>query len=261
MDLKKCLFIKPLGEGAYGKVNLYKDPENRKYFVTKTFMIKKLSTTSYQMFRNECKILKNLDHPNIRKLYYHDRQYMQLEYCPGLDMFYYLSRNVLTTDQTIDYFTQLVRGIDYLHLHGIAHLDIKLENVMIDFKTKTIKIIDFGHATDKPIVSYLGGTHPYIPPEAFVSNRIETSKADIWALGVILYEFIFKDFLWERSEINDPEFKKFSENKQLMALDLIEDIHLQTVLKNTLKIDSETRFSSSDILKCMELVNTIEIEC
>jgi serine/threonine protein kinase len=176
-------------------------------------------------------------------------------------MFYYLSRNILTTEQIVNYFTQLVRGVDYLHSNGVAHLDIKLENVMLDFKTKTIKLIDFGHATDKMIVSYLGGTHPYIAPEAFVSTRIETSKADIWALGVILYEFIFKDFLWERSEINDPEFKKFSENKQLMALDLIEDIHLQTVLKNTLKIDSETRFSSSDILKCMELVNTIEIEC
>ncbi len=85
------------------------------------------------------------------------------------------------------YFKQLIEGLDHIHSQGVAHLDLKLENLMMgsDFM---LKIIDFDHAqliTDGKITSK--GTEVYRAPEVLNGTCQDLTAADIYSAGVILY--------------------------------------------------------------------------
>lgn len=85
------------------------------------------------------------------------------------------------------YFHQLVAGLEYIHSQGVAHLDLKLENLMIG-SGFTMKIIDFDQAQrlkDKKITS--GGTEGSRAPEVIDGSCTNFQAADIYSLGVILY--------------------------------------------------------------------------
>lgn len=103
------------------------------------------------------------------------------------------------------YFHQLINGLEYIHSQGIAHLDLKLENIMLgeDFQ---LKIIDFDQAqkaSDKIITS--GGTVAYRAPEVIKGTCSIMRAADIYAAGVILYAFKAKEFPFVEKidDIND----------------------------------------------------------
>lgn len=75
-----------------------------------------------------------------------------------------------------------------MHQEGIAHRDIKLENVLVD-EEFNVKLIDFGFAVEPrgPMESTVVGTPNYISPEQLTSKHYDPCKADVWALGVLLY--------------------------------------------------------------------------
>lgn len=242
--------IKRLGEGTFAVVNLHKKNSDEDEFV----VIKKLKTHHHYthanlMFKNECRIIANLNHPNIRRLYDHTEYTMTLEYCPGIDIFEYLEATATKTasfDIINKYYFQLIDAVHYLHSKNIAHLDIKLENIMVDPETHKISLIDFGHAVDSKFVYKLGGTHPYIAPEAFYKNKIDPLKVDIWSLGVVLYEFIHGNFPWEYSNEIDDVFSVYAVTEKMhLKNDTPENLCL--ILKGALKKDPELRFTINDI--------------
>jgi serine/threonine protein kinase len=243
-------FIKRLGEGTFAIVNLHKKDTGEHV------VIKKLKTRHHYnhaslMFKNECRIIANLNHPNIRRLYNYTDNTMTLEYCPGIDMFEYIdtkSKSELTLDLMIHYYFQLIDAVDYLHSKNIAHLDIKLENIMLNELTHKILLIDFGHAVDSKFVYKLGGTHPYIAPEGFYKNKIDPLKGDIWSLGVILYEFIHGNYFpWEYSNEIDNVFATYALTEKLYIKSDIPE-YLCLILKGTLKPNPELRFTINDII-------------
>ena len=76
-----------------------------------------------------------------------------------------------------------------MHDNGIAHWDIKLENILLDDKFN-IKICDFGFATDEKVRKVKKGTESYLAPEIFVEKEYETFLTDIFAVGVVLFEML-----------------------------------------------------------------------
>lgn len=92
------------------------------------------------------------------------------------------------------YFIQLAEGVTQLNLNNIIHMDLKPDNILIDDKTKTIKISDFGNSkmikeSDGESKYFKQGvaTWQTMPPEMIVGQKFG-AKADTWALGVILYQ-------------------------------------------------------------------------
>lgn len=149
-------------------------------------------------FKNESKAIAVLSHPNIVKVYdvsLGDRlQYIVMEYVEGITLKEYIEhQGSINWKEAVHFATQILRALQHAHDKGIVHRDIKPQNIML-LENGTIKVTDFGIArfsrgeTRTMTESAIGSVH-YISPE---QARGETTddKADIYSVGVVLYEMI-----------------------------------------------------------------------
>ena len=99
--------------------------------------------------QNEIDIHKELDHPNIAKIYEYfkdeNRMCMVLELCSGGELHDKIKKHTRFTEhQARIYMIQILKTINYIHFKGFVHRDVKPENIMIDGSDNSIKFIDFG---------------------------------------------------------------------------------------------------------------------
>jgi len=201
--------IKKIGEGAYGKI--YKVRNKQSGDIRAMKQIQKNKIKDLTKFQTEIKILKLVDHPNIVRLFevIEDDNYYNLlqELCTGGELLKKTETTQLKEKEIARIFNQIMSAVAYCHDKGIAHRDLKLENILFasEEPDSPIKIIDFGFSVlsenlsnskvdDKdPDPKKSGfkrmkskvGTLYYISPEIIKGNYDE--KCDIWACGVILY--------------------------------------------------------------------------
>jgi len=156
------------------------------------------------------KILFKLNHPNIIKctpLICCDEEYFAIatEFAKHGDFFDIVTKGYLNSDLLIrTYFHQLIAGLEYIHSKGVAHLDLKLENIMLGADYQ-LKIIDFDQSqvlTDKIVQS--GGTVSYRSPEILKGKCTHFTAADVFSAGVVLFAFKAKEFPFVE-KIIDPE--------------------------------------------------------
>ena len=155
------------------------------------------------------------------------------------DLFIYFTSNKLKYYEKYTIFYKILKIIKDLHSLNISHRDIKLENIVIDYSPNLeLYLIDFDYATDNNNnYRFNGGTLYYAAPELFDKN-IEIKNyncVDIWALGVILYIFIFNTFPWSYADINCNYYNNYLNthlyfNKKLLSLD-IPPIHKNIYIK------------------------------
>jgi protein-serine/threonine kinase len=157
---------KTLGKGATSKVALMvrKGSSSSELYAVKEFRGKASSENSEeyeQKIKSEYSIAKSLHHPNIVetvRLCTHQGKWNHvMEYCEAGDLYTFVSKKFLQKEDRLAdrlcLFKQLVQGVNYLHEHGIAHRDIKLENLLITNQSK-LKITDFG------VSEVFSGIHP-----------------------------------------------------------------------------------------------------
>ncbi|KAJ1626577.1 kinase-like domain-containing protein, partial [Pavlovales sp. CCMP2436] len=153
------------------------------------------------LYEREAKLLRHVQgHPNVIQfagLYKEpNRIYMVMELVNGGDLHTVLTKQrCLPEDAARAAFTQLVSAIDHLHANNVIHRDIKLENVLYDQTQNppVIKLCDLGNSmlTEQPPSGNFKGTNGYTPPEVQTSSIANwTPKADVWALGVVLYAML-----------------------------------------------------------------------
>ena len=145
---------KTIGKGAYAYVNVAIHKESRKKMALKIYDKVKLNTA--QRIRgviNEITILSKLNHHNIVKLYEAFETETNLvlaeEFIGGtslLDLLKSMPDRRLEEEEARDLFKEMVEAVYFLHSQGIAHRDLKLENVLLDENWK-VKLIDFGFST------------------------------------------------------------------------------------------------------------------
>lgn len=172
------------------------------------------------MFKREMGFLRDLDHPNIVRLYglYEDRNclYGVMEKLDGGEFFPHVAQLPTFTElDAANICKQMLEAVQYIHSQGIVHRDIKGENFLFTDKGKnaTLKMIDFGIADrfqeDKPLTEQCGTLH-YLAPELL--RREYGKEVDVWAVGVIMYLMLYGKFPF-RGDDKDSILKEIENYK------------------------------------------------
>ena len=148
-------------------------------------------------FIQEAQAASALDHPNICAIYdvdsADDQLFIAMAYYEGETLRDRIAREPLSVTEAIDCAVQIARGLDHAHRAGIVHRDIKPANVIVT-RGGLVKIVDFGIAKilDRTGPTQTGttlGTVVYMAPEQVHGYTVD-HRADLWALGVVLYEML-----------------------------------------------------------------------
>ncbi len=157
-----------------------------------------------ERFRTERQILASLTHPNIARLLdggvtEEGSPYLVMEFVDGTPIDKYCHAHNLSLEAKLHLFRQVCSAVEYAHSHLVVHRDIKPENVLVT-SDGTPRLLDFGIAKlldpDAP-QEMLAQTRPterlltpeYASPEQIRGEPI-TTAADVYALGVLLYELL-----------------------------------------------------------------------
>jgi serine/threonine protein kinase len=201
--------LEEIGDGGFGTVYVAEQREPVKRCVA--LKIIKLGMDTKQVigrFEAERQALALMDHPNIAKVLDagatdSGRPYFVMELVRGIEITDYCDKNQLSTRQRLDLFISVCQAIEHAHQKGIIHRDIKPGNILVTMHdgVPVPKVIDFGIAkatqgflTDKTVHTQLEefiGTPMYMSPEqAEMSGLNIDTRADIYSLGVLLYELL-----------------------------------------------------------------------
>jgi len=196
---------KKIGTGRLSVYQVFAPSRNNTYAL-KVFPKDSQGTTR---FHRE-KLMFHLNHDNVIQnipIVCHDDRFHGLltEYAKYGDFFELVGKRIFSNEVLArTYFHQLIEGIEYIHSQGVAHLDLKLENLLLgsDFM---LKIIDFDQAqpiADKTISS--GGTRDYRAPEVRDRSCNNLGAADIYSAGMVLYALKAQEILfWESDEYDE----------------------------------------------------------
>ena len=193
--LSELIVVKLLGKGMFGKVFLVRTPGTSHLYALKAISRRKIEKFAIQEhLLLEKQIMLHVDHPSITKLVktYKDakRVYFLLEYVHGLELSVVLRHvGLLSNADSQFYIASILHVLQYLHERDILYRDMKPENVMVD-SNGYIKLIDFGTSKIVQGRTYtLVGTPHYMAPEVIVGKGYG-KYADLWSVGVCLYEFL-----------------------------------------------------------------------
>lgn len=208
---------KKIGEGAFGEVSQAHVP------LFGTVAVKWLKKERFSKhlpsFQNEARTLSELNHPNIIRFYGLVTETMDeassvvgimTEYVRGGSLAAYLrNRRRLNADTRLPTLSLRERcqlalhaanGMAYLHEKQVVHFDLKPDNLLVDGEGEhvTVKVADFGLSKHKwnSYVSNcrdLRGTLPYMAPELVANPEQVSEKADIWSMGVVMWEMYTLD--------------------------------------------------------------------
>ncbi len=198
-----------IGEGGFGSVYVaeQREPIRRRVAIK---MIK-LGMDSQQVlarFDAEKQALALMEHEHIAQVLDagttpRGRAYFVMEYVPGVPITYHCDQHRLSIDERLHLFLQVCGAIEHAHQRGIIHRDIKPSNVLVTLRDDqaSVKVIDFGVAkalntrlTEQTLFTEQGqmiGTPAYMSPEqAQVAAQEIDTRADVYALGILLYELL-----------------------------------------------------------------------
>ncbi|KAG2220002.1 hypothetical protein INT45_010370 [Circinella minor] len=210
-----------VGKGAGGSVRLIRRHNDGKTFAVKQFRKRMTNENEKEYVKKvtaEFCIGSTLHHINVIETLDMIREgaifYQIMEYAPN-DLFNVVMSGKMDNEEVACCWRQLLDGVEYLHSIGIAHRDLKLDNIVLD-ERGIVKLIDFGCATvfkypyDKNVHASVSGSDPYIAPEQFTQREYDARKADVWSCAVIYICMIIRRFPWRIAVPNkDGAFKNF----------------------------------------------------
>ena len=251
------ILSKDIGEGYFGKVKLgiFK-PTNEKYaikIINKKLMKIKMKKSKFK----EIDITKKFNHINVIYVYKvidtPENYYIVMEYCKNGELFEYISKKErLDEDEASSFFYQIINGVEYIHSKGIAHRDLKLENLLLT-EDNIIKIIDFGLSHEfngKDLLKTKCGSPSYASPELIAQPFYDGFKSDIWCCGIILYAMLCGYLPFDGDEDKDGKdvlFKNIIEGN-LEFPKFISDLAKDLIIR-LLNVDAKERISIPEIKK------------
>ncbi len=264
--INQYMIQEEIGKGAMGVVYKVIDSMTGNVYAIKSIKYNESDAMSQHRnrmsaLRNEIAIMKLLDHPNIVRLHeiIDDNDigslYLVMDYVEGGPIMSDKDVSVGNVSPIPEilarkYFYDVISGLTYLHHHKVLHRDIKPSNMLLDKQTGRVKLCDFGVSSltkDSKSSRFLGeddiiyvgtaGTVAMMSPEGLGANgdrAYHGRPADIWAVGVSLYIFLFGKLPFsspDKSEISDmiintklkiPSSPKVSKNVKDLLTKILE---------------------------------------
>ncbi|KHO02128.1 Protein kinase-like domain protein [Metarhizium album ARSEF 1941] len=214
---------KVLGAGAGGSVRLMRRKEDNTVFAVKEFRARHSYETEKEYNKKvtaEFCVGSTLHHGNIIEtldiLQEKGRWFEVMEYAP-FDLFAIVMTGRMSREEIRCCFLQILNGVTYLHSVGLAHRDLKLDNVVVSDKG-IMKIIDFGSAhvfkypfeNDTVPAKGIVGSDPYLAPEVYDVKEYDAAAVDIWSLAIIFCCMTLRRFPWKIPRMTDNSFKLFA---------------------------------------------------
>jgi len=216
-------FGKVLGAGAGGSVRVMKRSNDGVTFAVKEFRARH----SYESEREYAKkvtaefcVGSTLHHGNIIEtldiVHEKGKWYEVMEYAP-YDLFAIVMTGKMSREEVTCSFLQILSGVSYLHSMGLAHRDMKLDNVVVN-EHGIMKIIDFGSASvfkypfenEIVLTSGIVGSDPYLAPEVYDERKYDPQPTDIWSLAIIFCCMSLRRFPWKMPRNTDNSYKLFA---------------------------------------------------
>jgi len=238
-----------IGTGGMGAVYKARQPNLDRFVALKVLSCDLVGDPAFaERFGREARVLAKLSHPNIVAVYDSGTKgpysYLIMEYVDGVNLRQAMRTGGFSPAEALTLVEDVCSALKFAHEKGILHRDIKPENVLIDSDGQ-VKIADFGiakivaieerHDVTLTFTGSILGSPYYMAPEQIESPGDVDQRADIYSLGVVLYEML-------TGELPLGRFALPSRKVRL-------DARIDEIVLRTLEKEREARFQSADEVK------------
>lgn len=228
-----------LGRGGMGVVYKARQKSLDRWVALKILAPERVGQEKFaERFAREAQTLARLNHPNIVGVFDYGETgglyYFVMEFVDGVNLRDLLREGRLEAKQALAIVPPICDALQYAHEKGIVHRDIKPENLLLDREGR-VKIADFGIAALVGAEGEPAGTPPYMAPEQTDARREVDHRADIYALGVVLYEML----TGER-----PDREAIAPSRKVRI-----DVRLDEIVLRALEKNPERRYEQASMFK------------
>ena len=263
---KRYSYILQIGSGTSATVHLVHDNEKNRKVAMKKIDSSEMKDTEKERVQKEVENMKSMSIPTFIEFYDYendnDTQKIYMEYADQGTLENKIAQmrkdgKDFEEEDIFDYLIDILLALYTLNKKGIVHRDIKSENILlktekINYKNVTVaKLSDLGLGRQIEGVSgayTTCGTAYYVSPEIAAGEKKYSYNADIWSLGIVLYELITKNKPWFDPKMSTAEFFAFVVDTKYPALPENTNEKLKYLVKIMLKKDPDRRVTAEEIL-------------
>jgi eukaryotic-like serine/threonine-protein kinase len=254
-------YIEKIGKGAFGTVLLMEDTVVEERLILK-FLNPNVSADEEMMkrFVHELRYSRKITHKNVIRIY--DFLYIRGNYAISMEYFpshtlggEIVNEKPVALKRAVKFGIDIATGMAVAHQAGIVHRDLKPANILID-NEGLLKIVDFGVAaaqtqgdTQLTKTGYVIGSPKYMAPEQILGKKVD-ERADIYSLGVILYEMFSGVPPYSRGDHMSVMYQHV-QGKARPPIDINKDLPLElnNLVMKCMSLDKAKRAQSMDELR------------
>jgi serine/threonine-protein kinase len=213
--------VRPLGSGGMGRVYLAERAGDFLQRVAVKLIVRgAYDDEAFRRFRNECRVLALLEHPNIARMIDggttdDGAPYIAMEFVDGVPIDGYVEERSLSVRERLFLFLDVCAAVEHVHRHATIHRDVKPGNILVS-REGSVKLVDFGiarvldaaeGAAERTATIHRVMTPAYASPEQLRGEALSTAS-DVYSLGVVLFRLLTGTLPFDTHSRSDRELER-----------------------------------------------------